>query len=65
MIGKHVPLSTSVSSNLIPEPIFLCNSDPQHFVYSFISALEGSATQSKAQRKVKIIEVDTAIKNKI
>ena len=27
-IGKHVPISVSVSSNLIPEPIFLCNSDP-------------------------------------
>ena len=24
-IGKHVPISVSISSNLIPEPIFLCN----------------------------------------
>ena len=23
-IGKHVPISVSISSNLIPEPIFLC-----------------------------------------
>ena len=24
-IGKHVPISVSISSNLIPEPILLCN----------------------------------------
>ena len=50
-IGKHVPISVSISSNLIPEPIFLCNSDPRHLVSSFISAPEGLATQSKAQIK--------------
>ena len=31
-IGKHVPISVSISSNLIPEPIFLCNSDPRYLV---------------------------------
>ena len=35
-IGKHVPISVSIFSNLIPEPIFLCNSDPRHLV-SFLS----------------------------
>ena len=64
-IGKHVPISVSVSSNLLPEPIFLSNSDPRHLVSSFISTLEGLATQSKAQIKLKIIEVKTAIKNKL
>ena len=63
-IGKHVPISVSISSNLIAEPIFLCNSDPRHLVSSFISALEGLATQSKAQMKLSFIEVETAIKIK-
>ena len=27
-IGRHVPISVSISSNLIRKPIFLCNSDP-------------------------------------
>ena len=27
-IGKHVPISVSLSSNLIPDPIFLCNANP-------------------------------------
>ena len=64
-IGKHVPISVSISSNMIPEPIFLCNSDPRHIVSSFISALEGLATQSKAQMKLRFFEVETAVKIKL
>ena len=64
-IGKHVTISVSISSNLIPEPILLCNSDPRHLVSFSISALEGLATQSKAQMKFKFIEVETAIKIKL
>ena len=64
-IGKHVPISVSISSNLIPEPIFLCNANPHHLISSFINALEGLATQSKAQMKLKFIEVETAIKTKL
>ena len=64
-IGKHVPISVSTSSNPIPEPIYLCNSDPRHLVSSFISALEGLATQGKAQMKLRFVEVETAIKIKL
>ena len=38
-IGKHVLISVSFSSNLVEEPIFLCNSDPHHLVASFIGAV--------------------------
>ena len=62
-IGKHVPISVSISSNLIPEPIFLCNANP-HLI-SFVTALEGLATQSKAQMKLNFIKVETAIKIKL
>ena len=61
-IGKHVPVSVSISSNLIPEHFFLANANPNHFISSFITALEGLATQSKAQMKLKFTEVETAIK---
>ena len=64
-IGKHVPISVSISSNLIPESIFLCNSDPRHLVSSFDSALEALETQSKAQMNLRFIEVETAVKNKL
>ena len=64
-IGKHVPISVSISSNLIPEPIFLGNANPHHLISFFITALEGLATQSKTQMKLNFIEVETAIKTKL
>ena len=64
-IEKHVPMSVSISSNLIPEPIFVCNANPHHLISSFITALEGLATQSKAQMQFNFIEVETAIKTKL
>ena len=39
-IGKHSPISVSISSILVKEPTLFCNSDPQHLVTSFIGALE-------------------------
>ena len=35
-IGKHVPISVSISSNLIPELIFLRNANPHHHIPSHI-----------------------------
>ena len=64
-IGKHVPKSVSISSNLITMPIFLCNSNPRDLVESFIDAVEGLALQSKAQMKLKFLEIETAIKSKL
>ena len=43
-------------------PIFLCNSNPRDSVESFIDAVEGLATQSKGQMKLKFLEVETTIK---
>ena len=64
-IGKHVPISVSISSNPIAKPIFLCNSNPRDLVESFIDAVEGLATQSQAQMKLKFLEIETAIKRKL
>ena len=60
-----MPISVSISSNLIPEPIFLCNADPHHLISSFITAREGLVTQSKAHIKLNFFEVETAIKIKL
>ena len=51
-IGKHVPISVSISSNLVEEPIFLCNSDPHHLIASFIKTLANLASQSRAKKKL-------------
>ena len=64
-IGKHAPMSVSISSNLKPKPIFLCNSNPRDLVESFIDAVGSLATQSKAQMKLKFLEIETAIKSKL
>ena len=64
-IGKHVPISVSISSNLIAEPLFLCNSNPRVSVELFIYAIECLATKSKTQMKLKLLEVETAIKSKL
>ena len=64
-IGKHVPISASISSNLVEEPIFLCNSDPRHLVASFIGAVENLATQGKAKMKNLFLDIETTIKIKL
>ena len=60
-----MPLSVSISSNLFPEPIFLCNANPHHLISSFNTALEGITTQSKTQMKLNFIEKGTSIKVKL
>ena len=50
-IGKPVPISITISSNLVEEAIFFYDSDPHHLVSSFIGTLEGLALQKIAQMK--------------
>ena len=64
-IGKHVPISVSISSNLIAKPKFLCNTNPRDLVESFIDTVAGLATKSKAQMKLNFLEVETSIKSKL
>ena len=64
-IGKHVPISVSISSNLVEKPIFLCNSDPHHLVACFIGPLENLASQSKAKMKNLFLDIETTIKIKL
>ena len=49
-IRKHIPILFSISSKLLEEPLLLCNSNLQHFVISFIGALENLAVQSNASK---------------
>ena len=64
-IGKHIPVSVSISSNLDKEPIFLCNSDPHHLLSSFIGAFEKLALQSKAIMKNLFSDIETTINIKL
>ena len=46
------------------EPFFLRNSDPHHFVASFLGALENLASQSKAKLKNLFLDIEKTIKIK-
>ena len=64
-IGKHLPIAVSISSNLVEDPIFLCNTDPYHLVASYNGALENLASQSKAKMKNLYRDIETTVKNKL
>ena len=64
-IGKHEPISVSISSNLLQEPIFLCNRDPKTLIVSFVEALEELASRSKAEMLQKFSSIENAIKNRV
>ena len=61
-MGEQVPISVSVSSSLVKEPVCICNSNPHHLVTSFICALENIALQSKAKIKRLFFDNETTIK---
>ena len=50
------------SSNLVEEPIFLCNSDPHHLVASFIETLENSVFKSKPKMENLFLDMETTLK---
>ena len=55
---KENPISASESSNLIQEPIFICDPNPRDLVSSFINALVNLATRSKAQMRMNFFKVN-------
>ena len=64
-IGKHVPISVSISLNLIDEPIFLYNKDPQNLIIDFVSNLELLAEKSKLEMKTKFQDIEVAVNERI
>ena len=47
-LGKHIPISVSISSNLLQEPIFLCNTNPEALIVEFVDTLERIGQQSES-----------------
>ena len=64
-IGKHVLILVSISSNLIDEPIFLYNKDPQNLIFDFESKLELLAEKSKLEMRTKLREIEVAVNERI
>ena len=61
-IGKRIHISVSISSNLLEQPILLCNADAHHLAEPFIATLENLASHRKLQMKTLFLDSETAIK---
>ena len=64
-IGKHVPISVSISSNLIDDTIFLYNKDPQNLIIDFVSNLELFAEKSKVEMRTKFQDIEVAVNERM
>ena len=64
-IGTHVPVSVSISSNLLDEPVFLCENDPNRLIISFVAQLDTLAAKNKADLRPKFLAVEAEIKTRL
>ena len=64
-IGKHVPISVSISSNLIDEPIFLYKKDPQTSIIYFVGKLELLAEKSRLEMRTKFQDIEVAVNERM
>ena len=64
-IGTHVPVSVSISTNLLDESVFLCENDPNRLIISFVAQLETLAAKNKADLRPKFLEVEIEIKTSL
>ena len=64
-IVKHVPISVSISANLIDEPIFLYNKDPHNLIFDFVTKLELLAEKSKLEKRTKFQDFEVAVNERM
>ena len=64
-IGKHVPISVSISSNLIDEPIFLYNKDPQKLIINIVIKLELLAGKVKLEMRTKFQDAERVVNERM
>ena len=64
-VGKHEPISVSITSNLLQEPIFICDPDPHSLVSTFVTTLANLAKKSKLKMSLNLHEIGSTIKRKL
>ena len=62
---KDVPISVSISSKLIDEPIFIYNKDPQKLSIDFVIKLELLAEKSKLEMRTKFQDVERVVNERM
>ena len=55
----------SISSNLIEEPVFLCDKDHKNLIVSFVEALEELANKSKTEMQTKFASIQETINSRV
>ena len=64
-LGKHVPISVSIPTNLIKQPIFLCNFNLGALVEAFVDTFGGLATLEQTQTKLEFLEFETSVNSEL
>ena len=64
-VGKHEPISMSITSNLLDKPIFICDTEPHSLVSEFVNSLESLAEKNKLEMNLKFHDIATRIKSKL
>ena len=64
-VGKHEPISVSITSNLLKEPIFICNTEPHSLVSAFVNSVESLADKNKLEMNLIFHDIATRIKKKL
>ena len=64
-MGKHEPISVSISANLIDEPVFLCDKDSKALIISFVEAIEDLENKSKTEMRKKFSSIEAIIRARV
>ena len=64
-VGKHEPISMSITSYLIEELIFICDTEPQSLFSAFVNSMESLAQENKLEMNLKFHDIATRIKEKL
>ena len=64
-VGKHEHVAVSITSNLLKEPIFICNTEPHSLVSAFVNSVESLAEKNKLEMNLKFHDIATRLKEKL
>ena len=64
-LGKHVPYSLSISSNLIRETISLYNKDPQKLIIYFVIKLDFLTEKNKLKFRTNFQDVERVVNERM
>ena len=64
-VGRHEPISVSISSNLIEKPILKCESETRKLVEQIEDTLQKLAAKSENDMRMRLKDVSTALCDKI